>query len=319
MKKRYWIAGATGLAGGALALKFATRPRDVVWAEQKDRLHHADKSRFIEIEGVRVHYQEAGERGAPVLLLIHGFAASNFVWSEALMPLASAGFRVLAPDMVGFGFSDKPRDGDYTIEAQARVIVSLMNELGIERATLVGSSYGGAVASVCALDNASRVERLVLVSPVINDELKRNPLFLLARVPVLGELSAPVLVDAREFVKKRLRRMYGADNGHLLEEKRVAAHVLPLRAASTQRALLRTARQWSCTRVEREAGNIRQPTLLIWGAQDKDVPLRHGQRLHGLIPHSRLYVFPNCGHLPQEERPTEFSSLVAEFCKSVDG
>jgi pimeloyl-ACP methyl ester carboxylesterase len=318
MKIRYLIGGATAVAGGALALKLMLRPQDVEWGEHRERLHHAERSRFVEIEGVRVHYQEAGERDAPAMLLIHGFCASNFVWNEALMPLAEAGFRIVAPDLVGFGFSGKPGGGEYTIEAQARILIGLMDALGIGRASLVGSSYGGAVAAVCALDYAERVERLVLVGAVSNDEIIRRPLLRLAATPVMGELLAPVLLDARRFVKNRLRTTYAAQNGYMLDNSRIMAHQRPLRAAATHRAILRTLRNWRATRIEREAARITQPTLLVWGAHDHDVPLRYGERLHGLIAHSRLFVFPNCGHLPQEERPQEFVSLVGGFCRGEE-
>lgn len=318
MKKRYWIGGATALAGGALALKLLMRPRDVEWQEHRERLHHAEKSRFVEIEGVRVHYQEAGAGDAPAVLLIHGFCASNFVWNETLVPLAEAGFRVIAPDLIGFGFSGKPHGGEYTIETQARMIIGLMDALGIERATFVGSSYGGAISAVCALDYAERVERLVLVGSVSNDEIVRRPLMRFAATPLVGELIAPVLLEARQFVKQRLRTTYAAQNGHLLSDTRVAAHRLPLRAAATHRAILRTIRGWSATRIEREAASIQKPTLLVWGAQDDAVPVHHGERLHKSIKDSRLFVFPNCGHLPQEERPQEFAALVAEFCRDEE-
>jgi pimeloyl-ACP methyl ester carboxylesterase len=318
MKKRYLIGGATAVVGGALALKLLTRPRDVEWSEHRESLHHAERSRFVEVEGVRVHYQEAGEREAPAVVLIHGFCASNFVWNDALVPLAEAGFRVVAPDLVGFGFSGKPDGGEYTFEAQARIIVGVMDALGIERATLVGSSYGGAVAVVCALDYAARVERLVLVGAVSNDEITRRPLLRLAATPVMGELLAPVLLAARRFVKNHLRKTYAAANGYMLDSVRIRAHQRPLRAAATHRAILRTLRNWRAARIESEAARITQPSLLVWGAHDRDVPLRHGERLHELIEHSRLFVFPDCGHLPQEERPAEFVALVANFCRGAE-
>jgi pimeloyl-ACP methyl ester carboxylesterase len=106
-----------------------------------------------------------------------------------------------------------------------------------------------------------------------------------------------------------------ARDGRDYDEPGVRAQMRPLKAANTQRAILRTLRRWDASRVEREAGRIAQPTLLVWGEDDRDVPLRHGERLHALIPGSRLCVFGGCAHLPQEERPAEFVKLVAEFCR----
>src|SRR2546423_2109736 len=123
MKKRYWLAGGFALTGAAVAAHRLVRPRALDWEAHVERLHHADRSRFVEVDGVRIHYQEAGERGAPPLVLIHGFLASNFVWREVLVPLAERGFHVLAPDLIGFGFSAKPADAEDTTYAHARLIV----------------------------------------------------------------------------------------------------------------------------------------------------------------------------------------------------
>lgn len=316
MKKRYLIAGATGMAGGALALKLLTRPRKVEWEDHRDRMHHAERSRFATVSGVRVHYQEAGPAEAPPVLLIHGFTASTLVWSEVLLPIAEAGFRVIAPDLIGFGFSEKPRKGEYTIEGHARMIVGLMDELGLERATMVGSSYGGAIAVACALDYAERVERLVLVGAVSNDDVKRRPLLRLAATPLVGEVISPLLLDLRWMVKRHLRRN-AVGNAGWLDEKRVTAYHVPLRAADTQRAALSMLRGWSAERIGREAHLITQPTLLIWGEHDLEIPLSDGEHLHRQIPGARLIVFRRCGHLPQEEYPREFTALVTDFCKGT--
>jgi pimeloyl-ACP methyl ester carboxylesterase len=314
MKKRYWLTGAYGLAGTALAAKLLSRPRDVEWEEHKDELPHAERSRFASVEGVRVHYQEAGERDAPPVVLVHGFCASTFVWSDVLLPIARAGLRVIAPDLMGYGFSEKPRAGEYTIEAQARLVIGLMDTLGIERATIIGSSYGGAVASVCALDYPERVERLVLVDAVINDDVKRQPLLQLAAAPLMGDLVSPVLLSTYRLTRWRMRKVYGRGAAWLLEDERMRAHHRPLRSSSAHRAVLRTLRRWSAKRIEREAHRIQQPTLLIWGEDDIDIPLEHGQRMFAKIPDARLIVFRRCGHLPQEEYPLEFTKLVTEFC-----
>ncbi len=314
MKKRYWIAGGLGAAAAAVvAVKMLRRPQEVVWDEHADSLHHADRSRFADIGGVRVHYQEAGATHAPPVLLLHGFTASNFVWKETLLPLADAGFRVVAPDLVGFGFSGKPRDGEYTIDAQARMALGLMDALGIERASLVGSSYGGAVAATCALDYPERVERLVLIDAVINDHARTRPLLRLAAVPVIGDLVSPLMMGSRRLLRSQLRKGYAPENQHLFDDERAAAHHRPLVAASTQRAALATLRRWRAGRVAEEAHRIAQPTLLVWGETDPVIPLAHGRQLNRAMPDSRLRIFRRCGHMPMEERPREFVEVVAQF------
>ena len=99
-----------------------------------------------------MHYQEFGEPNNPTLLLIHGFTASTYVWHAVAPRFADEGFHVIAVDLLGFGYSEKPAWFEYTIEAQGRMIARFMNCLGIGTATLVGSSYGGAVSLTVALD-----------------------------------------------------------------------------------------------------------------------------------------------------------------------
>ncbi len=314
MKKRYWITGAVGLAGAALAVKLSRRPSDVKWDDHAHELHHAERSRFALIDGVRVHYQEAGARTRPPILLIHGFTASNFVWNDVLLPIAAAGFRVIAPDLVGFGFSGKPKDGAYTIDAQARMIVRLMTHLKVESAILVGSSYGGAVAATCALDYSDRVERLVLVDAVINDYARRRPLLRLAALPLMGDLITPLMLGSRKLIHSQMRKGYAPENMHLFDEERMTAHHRPLLAANTQRAALRTLRRWSAARIEQEAHRIEQPTLLIWGEDDPEIPVAHGHTLSEQIPDSHLLIFRRCGHMPMEEYPRAFTEVVTDFC-----
>jgi pimeloyl-ACP methyl ester carboxylesterase len=314
MNKRHLIAGTSGLASAALALRWLTRPKDVEWRKHARLVRHADRSQFIEIDEIKVHYQEIGPTDGKPLLLIHGFCASTIVWSEIFLPLKEQGFRVIAPDLMGFGFSDKPSLKDYTIESHAQLIIQLMDRLKLDKATLVGSSYGGAVAATCALDYPERVERLVMVGAVTNNEAKRQLLLRVGAIPVVGDIVVPFLVDMRWLMMWRSRKLYAKQNAHLVTKERWALRNLHLRTMNTQRAALRTLRSWDAERVERDAHKINHPTLLIWGEEDRDIPLRHGENLHQHLPNSRLIVFRNCGHLPQEEYPGEFSSLITEFC-----
>jgi pimeloyl-ACP methyl ester carboxylesterase len=315
MKKGYWIAGASGLVTAAIAAKLLTRPRDVDWKQNRQLIFHSDHSAFADVDGVRVHYQEAGNPADPTVVLIHGFTSSTLVWSKVFLRLAAAGFRVIAPDLLGYGYSGKPRDGEYTIESQARMVVGLMERLGIERANIVGSSYGGAVAATCALDHPGRLEKLVLVDAITNNEATKYFLLRLFGFPVIGEVVSPLLIGSRTLLRRRMKRVYER-HSLILDERRVEARHRPLRTANTHRAIIRTVRRWNAERIEREAHEIKQPTLLVWGDKDPEVPLRNGEHLNREMPGSRLIVFRNCGHLPHEEYPIGFTEVVSEFLQS---
>ena len=312
MKKRYWIAGAATLA---VAGKLLLRPRDADWQKCREVVFHSEHSCFVDVDGIRVHYQQAGDKHAPAMVLIHGFASSTLVWSNVFLKLAAAGYRVIALDMLGYGYSAKPRKGEYTIAGQAKLLVRLLDRLGIPRAIFIGSSYGCAVAATCALDYPDRVEKLILVGAVNNNRPLEFMLMRLFGSPVFGDVVSPLLIGSRRLLRRRMKRVYD-HHSWVLDERRVDARHLPLRAAGTQRAIIRTVRAWDAERISRDAHLIKQPTLLLWGENDSEIPLADGERLHQEIPGSRLLVFLNCGHIPHEEYPEAFTNVVTDFCEA---
>jgi pimeloyl-ACP methyl ester carboxylesterase len=315
MKKRYLLAGVSGVVAGAVATKLLTRPRDVSWPESINLIYHAEYSWFTTIAGVRIHYQEAGDEKAPPVILIHGFISSNLVWSDVLLPLAGAGFRVIAPDLPGYGYSDKPANGRYTIDSQAYAVVGLMDRLGINKATIVGASYGGAVAATLALDYPERVARLVLVGTVSNDEPKKKLLLRLASLPIIGDLALPLFLGSRWVLRKRTEQVYRR-LGYPLDQQKLEARYHLLETANTHRAMIRTVRRWSANRIARDAQLIRQPTMIVWGDEDNHIPIRNAFELRDAIPNARLVIFRNCGHLPPTEYPEKFVEAIAEFGKA---
>ena len=317
MKKRYLLAGAAGIVAGAVATKLLTRPRDVSWPDSINFIYHPEHSWFTTVNGVRMHYQEAGDEKAPAMILIHGFISSTLIWSEVFLPLAEAGFRVIAPDLPGYGYSDKPRDAEYTIESQVRAVVGLMDRLGIEKAALVGASYGGAIAAAIALDHPERVDRLVLVGAVSSDEPKKKLLMQIVQLPLVGDIVTPLFLGSHWIVRKRMEDVYQRMRIPVDEHKVAARHHL-LVSADTHRAMIRTVRGWSANRIQRDAHLIRQPTMLVWGEDDRHIPLAEGFRLRDAMPNARLVVFRNCGHLPPQEYPKQFVGMISEFCKAEE-
>lgn len=319
MKLRNLAIGFAGAVGAAVAVKMLTRASTVSWDDVSDRVVHSGNSHFVNVDGARVHFQEFGDRTNPTLLLIHGYTASVYVWRLVAPMLAEAGFHVVAADLLGFGYSEKPRWFDYSITSQARIISRFMDRLGLGRAVLVGSSYGGAVASTIALDYPERVEKLVLVDSVCNNNLKHHPILRLASIPGVGEVIAPFLADTRAFHRHRMKNTFAPINRHLISEERLESVRRPLAAADAHHSLLATSRNWHANRIEQDAYLINQPTLIIWGEDDGVIPIRDGYKLHDAILHSRLVVFKDCGHIPMEEKSELFSDVVVEFCRDPKG
>lgn len=319
MKTKHLALGFGGAVGAVVAWKFLSRPREVVWENVADKIHHAEHSHFTEIDGATVHFQEFGERENPTLVLIHGYTASTYVWHSVAPVFADKGFHVIAVDLIGFGYSDKPSWFDYKITSQARMISRLMDRLGIGRATLVGSSYGGAVAATIALDYAERVEKLVLVDAACNDEVLSHPVLKLAALPFIGELLTPFLVDSKLFMKIRMKGTLAPVNHHLITKDRIESVIRPLHAADAHHSVLETSRNWDACRIEADAQYINQPTLIIWGENDTVIPMHNGEKLFDSILKSHLVVLKDCGHVPQEEKPELFAELVSEFCRDKKG
>lgn len=320
MKKKYWAAGAgLGALGGLIAWKMLLRADETVWDEVKNEVAHADNSHFVETDGIRIHFQEFGDKNDPTMLLIHGYGASVYTWKTAAPLLAEKGFHVIALDLVGFGYSAKPAWFEYSIQSQARIISRFMNRLGIGRAIIVGSSYGGAVASTFTLDYPERVEKLVLVDAVCNDDPKEIPVLRLAALPGLGEVLSAFLAPSQIFTRRRMRETIWSENHHLVNDERVQAVTRPMRAADAHNSMLMTARNWNACRIENDAQYINHQTLIIWGEYDNVIPIRNGERLHDSILNSRFIIFKNCGHVPQEEYPEGFVQVVADFCYDKKG
>lgn len=319
MKIKNLALGIGGAVGAIVAVKMLTRAKTVDWERVSGQVTHSENSHFAEVDGMTIHFQEFGDPSGPTLVLIHGYTASTYVWHSVAPLLAERGFHVIAPDLVGFGFSEKPSWFDYSITSQARVVVRLMNVLGIGRAGIVGSSYGGAIGSTIALDYAERVEKLVLVDAVCNDDVLAHPLLKLAAVSGIGEIFTSFFLDSKAFHRTRMKNTLAPANHHLITDERVESVHRPLAAKDAHHSVLATSRSWDACRIQDDAQYINQPTLIIWGDQDTVIPIQNGEKLFNSILNSRFVVFKECGHVPQEEKPELFVDVVSEFCRDRKG
>jgi pimeloyl-ACP methyl ester carboxylesterase len=261
--------------------------------------------RIVSIDGVRIHYLDVGE--GPALVLIHGLGASTFTFQRVLPELARR-FRVVALDLKGCGFSDRP-DGDYTLTAQADLIRQLMDRLGIERASVLGHSMGGAVAMRLALAYPERVKRLILASSASDLELGHRILgaALLGR---LLPLVAPFTLHNRRFRELSLKSGF-YDSDHCTEQI-IEGYMLPGRVRGYLRALGDTMAHWRRDPPLRPA-DITHPTLVLWGEADRWLPPSRGERLQRLISGSRLEVIRGGGHLFLQEQPESSLRLIEDF------
>lgn len=277
-------------------------------------------SQFIDIDGLTVHYKKAGE-GEPALVLLHGFLASTFTWREFMQPLAS-GATVVAFDRPAFGLTERPLRGDwsgtnpYSPEAQTDLLIGLLDELGIDKAVLVGNSAGGAIAALAALRHPDRVEALVLLDPAIYSGGGApgwiKPLLQTPQARRLG----PYLV--RNFLANNpsLTTIAWHDPNKVTAEIE-AGYARYLRLPDWDKAL------WEFTLASGElnlAGRLQElqlPVLVITGDDDRVVPTDQSIRLAGELPNATLAVIPQCGHVPQEECPQPTLEAIHKFLAEI--
>lgn len=247
----------------------------------------------------------------PALLLVHGIPLSMLTWRENLAGLCRF-FRVIAVDLKGFGRSEKTLC-DLSPEGHARTLSEVLDQLGIDRVSVVGSSYGCAPAICLALREPERVERLVLINSV-GAGGRRHSLERLVRIGLVGSLVKATLrqpgLGARIFAT-RLRRSY-ADPARATEEL-LESYLKLLRTDGGESTFLETLRRFDEPALARRLPEVRQPALILWGDQDRVLPLKDGLRLREQLPACQLHVLAGCGHLPHEERPEEVNELIRAF------
>jgi pimeloyl-ACP methyl ester carboxylesterase len=261
---------------------------------------------FLDVDGVRVHYVEAGQ-GDPVVL-IHGWNGSTFSYRYAIAELAQH-HRVVALDLKGFGYSARPAGGDYSLTAQAELVRACMDHLGIDRATVAGHSMGGDVAVRFVTRCPERVSRLILIDAATDKDRHRAARFNRLGRPFLPLLA--MLTYHRPGFQKRALRFIAHDPAFVTPET-LDGHFRPMRMKGHLRAM---GAQMAAHRRDEpvDVTAIQQPTLILWGEHDRVIPLERGEELARLIPNAQLVVVPSAGHVPLEEQPDYCNRALLTF------
>lgn len=291
-----------------------SRSADVSFEEHKAKIPHSEYSKFVEVDGIKLHYQEKGE-GTP-LVLIHGYTSLSYTWKDVFEPL-SKHFRVIAVDLKGFGFSEKP-DGNYRRSEQAVLVRNFLKTLKIEKAWFAGNSMGGEVSINVALQEPNLVEGLILISSsgvTIEKKGTESPSSRFD-IPFVGRALASIALLSDGIVRQGLERSYFDDNK--ITDEAVVIYHLPLKTNNGQRAAFLAKRQWDSESVEANLGKINVPTLIIWGDKDEVTPLEGGKKINSLIKDSEIVVFENVGHLPQEETPKKVAEEILKFTNKTE-
>ncbi len=268
-------------------------------------------SQFIELMGMQVHLRDEGPRDdAEPLLLLHGTSASLHTWEGWVADLKRTR-RVISVDLPGFGLTGPFPDGDYRIAHYTAFLDALLDRLQVPPVVVAGNSFGGQLAWELAVARPARVSRLILVDAAGYPRQSSSvPIgFRLAQVPALAPLMARLL--PRRMIESSVQNVYG-DATRVTDELVERYYQLTLRAGNRQ-ALVQRFQQAPAGDSQALIRQVRQPTLILWGGRDGLIAPANAERFKADIAGSRLVIFEQLGHVPQEEDPALTLPVVQGF------
>lgn len=305
------IAGAGGFLFVALCAAGVTFAYKRITEWETLEVDDAAQGRFVELsDGERLHFITAGVAGDP-LILIHGLMDSTYSWTKNIDVLAQT-HRVWAIDLIGFGFSSRMTARRYSLKYSARTVREFMDAQGIERATLIGHSLGGAVALQTAHDFPERVARLVLIAPgtfwVGQIPTVAN---WAARVPAVPRALASISTTSPRIRLASFRHALG--NPAFMDEVQTSALVQTTQVKGSTDALVAMAASPRDSDLPAGLAAIDQPTLILHGDKDGTVPVRHAERHARAMPNARTIILEGAGHIPHIEQPARVNHLILDF------
>lgn len=274
---------------------------------------------YLQVDGMNVHYKAEGPASDTVpLVLLHGTSSSLYAWN-AWTELLKNERRIIRLDLPGFGLTGPHPEEDYRIEAYLHLLQEFLNRLGVKQCILAGNSLGGEIAWRYTLNNPGQVQKLILIGaagyPVETKELPlmKLPLsYLWLRIPLMRDLSVKFTTPQR--IRNSLEFLYG-------DPERVSGKTVEVYLDMTLREGNREALANRAERIGEPApwqriSSITTPSLIMWGALDRLIPVKHARQFHEDLPNSSLIIFPQAGHMPMEEIPEESILAVREFINS---
>lgn len=257
--------------------------------------------------GIRTNYLEAGAGGEDVVL-VHGSGpgVTSYANWRGVLPVLGERFHVYAPDMVGFGYSDRPEGINYGLDTWADQTIGFMNALGIDRAHLVGNSFGGAIALRMATQHPDRIGKLVLMGSMG------------VEFPITEGLDNVWGYDGTLEGMKKVMGFFAYDKsltGEELAQVRYEGATQPGFQESFSSMFPAPRQRWveAMTVPEKEIGALPHRTLIVHGREDQVIPLQNSYRLEEMIDRADLAVFAHCGHWSMIERRDDFNRLVRDF------
>ena len=258
------------------------------------------EEKFIEIDGNKIRYFESGS-SKKTLVLIHGLGASSERW-QYVTPLFSTDFHVVVPDLIGFGYSDKPMV-DYTIDFLSNFLENFLIALDIEHTSIIGSSLGGQIAAEYTSSHSESVEKLVLVSP--SGIMKQSTFALDAYIMA-------ALYPNSQSAKNAFEIMDGS--GKQIPLEIINGFVTRMKLPNAKFAFMSTLLGLKNSDIiTKKLKNISSPTLVIWGSNDPVIPVNFANDFVSSIGDCKLYEMNTCGHTPYVQEPRLFASQVLKF------
>ena len=265
---------------------------------------------FIKLSNGVTHYELDGPQNGQPVVLVHGFSVPYFIFDPTFEALTEAGLRVLRYDLFGRGWSDRPR-AKYNINLFVKQLEDLLEALQFQHVNLIGLSMGGPIAASFTARHPERIDKLVLIDPAGARPIALSVLLKAAKLPLVGELALG-LFGSENMVKSSAADFF--DPALIAEFQ--SKYKVQMQFKGFKHAILSTMRSGmldSFIEIYRCIGELNQPTLLIWGRNDKTVPFAHSRDICEAIPQADLRVIEEGGHIPHYEKPDIVNTILLQF------